>query len=50
MLRSRYIDTAANSPAEIPFANTALGVNGLVSVGNYVLAQDSSGAWATSRR
>jgi len=43
----RYIDTAATSPAEVAFANTALGVNGLASVGNYVLAQDSSGAWAT---
>jgi hypothetical protein len=42
----RYIDTAG-SPAEVPFANTALAVNGLASVGKFVLAQDSSGAWAT---
>ena len=43
----RYINTAGTSPAEVAFANTALGVNGLASVGNYVLAEDASGAWAT---
>ncbi|MEO8019839.1 MAG: hypothetical protein ABI769_18675 [Pseudomonadota bacterium] len=42
----RYIDTTSGS-TEVPFANTAMGVNGLVSVGNYLLAQDPSGAWAT---
>jgi hypothetical protein len=41
----RYI--AAGSPAEVPFANIAMAVNGLASVGNFVLAQDYSGAWAT---
>jgi len=43
----RYIDTAASAAAEVPFANTAMGVSGLASVGNFVLAQDYSGAWAT---
>jgi hypothetical protein len=42
----QYIDVTG-SGVEVPFANTAMGVNGLVSVGNYVLAQDGSGAWAT---
>jgi hypothetical protein len=42
-----YIDVASGSPAEISFANTAMGVHGLVSVGNYLLAQDDSGAWET---
>jgi hypothetical protein len=42
----RYIDTAGSS-AEVPFANTALAVEGLASVGNFLLAQDASGAWAT---
>ena len=43
----QYIDTSAANGAEVPFANTALGVGGLAAVGNYVLAQDFSGAWAT---
>ena len=43
----RYIDLASTSPAELPFANVAMGVRGLASVGSFVLAQDSSGAWAT---
>ena len=43
----RYIDVTAASPVEVPFANTAMAVNGLAAVGNYVLAQDYSGAWAT---
>ena len=43
----RYIDLASGNPAEVPFANTAMAVYGLASVGNYVLAQDESGAWAT---
>ena len=38
---------ARRSAAETPFANTALGVGGLAAVGNYLLAQDYSGAWAT---
>jgi len=43
----RYIDTAGSNPGEVQFANTALAVRGLASVGNFVLAQDNSGAWAT---
>ncbi|MFL6600961.1 MAG: hypothetical protein ACJ8R9_06475, partial [Steroidobacteraceae bacterium] len=43
----QYIDTTVTSAAEAPFANTAMGVGGLAAVGNYVLAQDGSGAWAT---
>jgi hypothetical protein len=43
----RYIDLAANTGAEVPFANIAMAVSGLASVGNYVLAQDYSGAWGT---
>jgi hypothetical protein len=44
----RYIATAAgSSSAEVPFANTAMAVAGLGSAGNYLLAQDGSGAWAT---
>jgi hypothetical protein len=42
----QYIDVTG-SASEVPFANTAMGVNGLAAVGNYVLAQDGSGAWAT---
>lgn len=41
-----YIDLAGDL-AEHPFANLPRGVNGLVSVGQYLLAQDSSGAWNT---
>lgn len=43
----RYIDVTSNNGVEVPFANVAMSVDGLASVGNYVLAQDSSGAWAT---
>ena len=43
----RYIDVTAGSPTETAFANTAMAVYGLASVGNFVLAQDDSGAWAT---
>lgn len=43
----QYIDVSSTSVAEVPFANTAMGVEGLAAVGNYVLAQDGSGAWAT---
>ncbi len=43
----RYIDITAESSAETQFGNAAMGVSGLASVGNYVLAQDASGAWAT---
>ena len=40
-----FIDLGG-SPAEQHFAMTAMAVRGLASVGNYVLAQDGSGAWA----
>lgn len=43
----RYIDLAASSPVETAFASVALPVHGLAAVGNYVLAQDDSGAWET---
>ena len=43
----QYIDTSAPNGAEVPFGNTALGVGGLAAVGNFLLAQDFSGAWAT---
>jgi hypothetical protein len=43
----QYIDTSAPNGAEVPFGNTALSVGGLVAVGNFLLAQDFSGAWAT---
>ena len=43
----QYIDATATSGVEAPLANTAMGVAGLAAVGNYVLAQDGSGAWAT---
>ncbi len=41
----RYINLSNSS--ENPFANTASSLNGLAVVGNYILAQDNSGAWAT---
>jgi hypothetical protein len=43
----RYIDVAGSSAAEVPYTNISMSVQGLASVGNYVLAQDPSGAWAT---
>ncbi len=43
----RYFDAAVTNAAAVPFANTAMAVRGLIAVGNYVLAQDGSGAWAT---
>ncbi|HEY0681183.1 MAG TPA: hypothetical protein VGD45_02535 [Steroidobacter sp.] len=43
----RYIDVSSGSTAEIPFTNTAMGIGGLAAVGNYLLAQDGSGAWGT---
>ncbi|HMN46394.1 MAG TPA: hypothetical protein PKE27_17580 [Povalibacter sp.] len=43
----RYVDVSASNAPETPFANTSMGVGGLAAVGNYVLAQDPSGAWAT---
>jgi hypothetical protein len=43
----QYIGLASATPAEVPFANTAMAVRGLACVGQYLLAQDSSGAWAT---
>jgi len=39
-----YIDLAGEL-TEQPFANLAMSVNGLASVGQFVLAQDDSGAW-----
>ena len=35
----------AATPAEVPFATFRSVVNVLASVGNFVLAQDDSGAW-----
>jgi hypothetical protein len=43
----QYIDTTASNGTEVLFGNTAAAVGGLASVGNYVLAQDGSGAWGT---
>jgi hypothetical protein len=43
----RYIDVTATTPVETAFTSIALSVNGLASVGNYLLAQDDSGAWET---
>jgi hypothetical protein len=43
----QYIDTTATNAVEAQFAATAMSVGGLAAVGNYVLAQDGSGAWAT---
>jgi hypothetical protein len=37
---------AQNEIKEHAFANTAMSVRGLAAVGNYLLAQDNSGAWA----
>jgi len=42
----QYIDVSGAELA-MPFGNTAMAVAGLASVGDYVLAQDASGAWAT---
>jgi hypothetical protein len=43
----RYLDVGAAAPLETPFANVSAAVGGLASVGNFVLAQDSAGAWET---
>lgn len=43
----RFIDVTTASGAEVPYANTAMAVGGLAAAGNYVLAQDGSGAWST---
>ena len=43
----QYIDTSAPDGTEVPFGNTAMAVDGLAAVGNFLLAQDGSGAWAT---
>jgi hypothetical protein len=43
----RYFDATANNPAEMPFASTAKAVYNLAAVGNFVMAIDESGAWAT---
>jgi hypothetical protein len=42
-----YIDLTVSNPLEAAFSNTSQAVWGLASVGNYVMAQDYSGAWAT---
>jgi hypothetical protein len=42
-----YVDLATDSPVEHDFAATAEPVQGLAVAGNFVLAQDPSGAWAT---
>ena len=41
-----FVDLTDIGP-EQRFVNTAMGVQGLVAVGHYILAQDSSGAWNT---
>lgn len=41
-----YISLAGDS-SETPFAVVAAGVRGLATVGNYLLAQDDTGAWAS---
>jgi hypothetical protein len=43
----RYFDTTAANAGEAAFASTAMATSGLASVGNFVLAMDASGAWAT---
>ena len=44
----QYIDATAPTAAEVPFAHTRRWPsNGLAAVGNFLLAQDGSGAWAT---
>src|SRR5581483_11835193 len=43
----QYIDATSTDGSEVPFGSTAMGVGGLAAVGNFVLAQDGSGAWAT---
>ncbi len=43
----RYFDANASNPVEAPFASTAKAVYGLGAVGNFLLAIDESGAWAT---
>lgn len=42
-----YFDTSSDSGLYTDFYATSTGVYGLASVGNYLLAQDYSGAWAT---
>lgn len=41
-----YISLSGD-PVETRFASTAMAVGGLAATGNYLLAQDASGAWAT---
>ncbi|MFT6387093.1 MAG: subtilisin family serine protease [Cellvibrionaceae bacterium] len=41
-----YVDLGIDS-SENAFARTAMAVGGLASVGDYILAQDASGAWNT---
>lgn len=44
--RIMYVDLATSGPLK-RFGATAMPVMGLAAAGNYVVAQDSSGAWAT---
>ena len=39
-----YVEPS-QSLVEVAFASTQLAINGLASVGDFVLAQDNSGAW-----
>lgn len=41
----RLIDLAAGSTSDVPFLNLATGVQGLASAGEFLFAEDSSGAW-----
>src|SRR5262245_700913 len=43
----QYIDTTAADGTEVAFGNTAMAVTGLAAVGNFLLAQDGGGSWAT---
>ena len=43
----QYIAVTGANQAEVAYASTPLAVNGLVAVGNFMMAQDASGAWAT---
>ena len=43
----RYLDVTVNNPAEVRFASTAKAVYNVAAVGNFVMAIDESGAWAT---
>ena len=43
----RYLDLASSSPAQQTFASVPTSVGRLAAVGNFLLAQDSSGPWET---